>query len=288
MSCFQGALMAAAGGSVLEELFSRDHKEKNKNKKMIVALEPFDVLCGKGKPIQKHPGNKLLRLLIDQNCHRYNKAPRLERRAIANEIVQGIKCNVGKLPGRFLRFCESAEEVGWREVSDAASIDKVSHCFRARRNLGPEISSSFSEGGSSLVVSTMITASATKRYGFVTPSSPRMGRQLINATHQEGLSNSIAASPQVTKHSASDEVINGAGNNIHLSSSVVGVLLGGPRHAATSSSGLLTHLYKQQEERHKMDESFVDLFPVHDDDDDDDDDVFLSRSQHQDSTSSRK
>ena len=115
---------------------------------MMVALEPFfDVLCGKGKPIQKFPGNKLFRLLIDQNCHRYNKACCREKRAIANEIVQGIKSNIGKLPGRFLRFCESAEqEGGWREVSDAAAIDKVRHCFRARKNMGPGVSSSFSGG----------------------------------------------------------------------------------------------------------------------------------------------
>ena len=102
---------------------------------MIVSLEPFDVLLGRGKPIQKRLGNRLIRLLIDQNCNRYNKAPRLEKRAIANEIVQGIKSNNGKLPGRFLRLCGSTEQEGWKEVSDAVAIDKVSHIFRARRNL---------------------------------------------------------------------------------------------------------------------------------------------------------
>jgi hypothetical protein len=126
------------------------HKERNKKKQsttktMIDAPDPFDVLFGRGKPIQKHPGNKLLRLLIDQNCHRYNKAPRLERRAIANEIVQGIKSNNGKLPGRFLRPRESEdqeEEHGWEEATDKVAIDKVSHCFRARRSLAPEKASS--------------------------------------------------------------------------------------------------------------------------------------------------
>jgi hypothetical protein len=129
---------------------------------MIIAPEPFDVLCGKGKPIQKHPGNKLLRLLIDQNCHRYNKAPRLERRAISNEIVHGIKSNHGKLPGRFLRLCAGSateqEGCSWMEVRDAVAIDKVSHCFRARRNLAPEILSSSCSGGGSLV--SMINTSA--------------------------------------------------------------------------------------------------------------------------------
>jgi hypothetical protein len=187
---------------------------------MMVALEPFDVLCGKGKPIQKHPGNTLLRLLIDQNCNRYNKAPRREKRAIANEIVQGIKSNIGKLPGRFLRFCESAEQEGWSEVSDAAAIDKVSHCFRARKNLVPEMSSSSSEGNSLV---SMITTSAKPACGFTPP--PRMGHHHINGRHQERLSTTIA-SPQVIieeqKQDASYQAIHGAGNNIHFSSFVVG------------------------------------------------------------------
>jgi hypothetical protein len=111
--------------------FKKDQQQEET--KMILAPEPFDVLFGRGKPIQKRPGNKLLRLLIDQNSQRYNRAPRLEKRAIANEIVQGIKSNNGKFPGRFLRLCGSTEQQGWKQVSDAVAIDKVSHCFRARR-----------------------------------------------------------------------------------------------------------------------------------------------------------
>jgi hypothetical protein len=59
--------------------------------------------------------------------------------------VQGIKSNIGKSPGRFLRLCGSAEqEGGWKgDRSNAVAIDKVSNCFRAaRRNLAQEISSS--------------------------------------------------------------------------------------------------------------------------------------------------
>jgi hypothetical protein len=112
---------------------------------IIDAPEPFDVLLGRGKAIQKRPGNKLIRLLVDQNCHRCNQAPRQEKRATANEIVQGVKLKIGKLPGRFLRICGSAEEEGWQEVSNAVAIDKVSHIFRARRNRAQKSSSS---GGS--------------------------------------------------------------------------------------------------------------------------------------------
>jgi hypothetical protein len=114
---------------------------ENSKKQMDMIDEPelFDVLCGRGKPIQKHPGNMLLHRLIDKNCHIYHTAPRLKRRAIANEIVQGLKSKIGKLPGRFL-LREIAEE-GWKEVSDNDAIDKVSHCFRARRKSTQEMSS---------------------------------------------------------------------------------------------------------------------------------------------------
>jgi hypothetical protein len=107
---------------------------------MIDAPEPFDVVLGRGKAIQRRPGNKLIRLLIDQNFHRYNQAPRQQKKAIANEIVQGIKSKIGKLPGRFLRLCGSAEQGEWKEVGDAVAIDKVSHIFRARRNLAQKSS----------------------------------------------------------------------------------------------------------------------------------------------------
>lgn len=142
-----------------------DRRPSRRNKKattiMIDTPDPFDVLFARGRPIQNHPGNMLLRLLIDQNCHRYNKAPRLEKSAIAKEIVQGIKSNNGKLPGRFLRRCggDSSRrggtqgKEGWKEVSDHVAIDKVSHCFRARKTCLAQRTfssfSSFSGGGSS-------------------------------------------------------------------------------------------------------------------------------------------
>lgn len=243
---------------------------------MIVAPELFDILCGKGKPIQKHPGNVLLRLLIDQNSHRYNKAPRLKRRAIANEIVQGLKSNTGKLPGRFLRFCdESAEEQeGWTEVSNAEAIDKVSHCFRARRNLAPGMSSSFS--GVSLVSMTSTSSSVVVSdddiaCGFTAPTRTMTDHNHMDADrhHQEQLSTCIV-SPQVpmpgrgsnawwwsmTEEQRQDassfyQSIRGVGtsNKPPFTSFVVDA---GPQQSATiSSGGSLTHLYEHQEEQER-------------------------------------
>jgi hypothetical protein len=172
-------------------LFPRAHTSaisirNTTSQKMIDAPEPFDVLLGRGKAIQKRPGNKLIRLLIDQNCHRYNQAPRQQKRAIANEIVQGIKSKIGKLPGRFLRLCGSAEQGEWKEVSNAIAIDKVSHIFRARRNLAQKSSSS-----GSLARMPEISAVAAddflsnhEKYAFTTPTN-MLGPPLLLSNLQD-------------------------------------------------------------------------------------------------------
>jgi hypothetical protein len=98
--------------------------------------EPFDVLCGRGKPIQNHPGNVILHRIIDEQCLRYHNAPRLRKRGIADELVQAIKNSSGleqQLPGRFIRHEEDDRGAYWKEISEDAARDKVSHCFRARR-----------------------------------------------------------------------------------------------------------------------------------------------------------
>jgi hypothetical protein len=228
-------------------LFLKAHKEI-KRQKMIDAPEPFDVLLGRGKPIQKRLGNKLIRLLIDKNSHRYDKAPRLEKRAIANEIVQSIKSNNGKLPGRFLRLCGSAEQEGWKEVSDAVAIDKVSHIFRARRNLAQESSSS-----GSLLAKRMREISAVaddfsrpaEKYSFITTPTTLGPRPLLfdpQNCQQEGQSARPPASVTTTSsfhyaiHAASNSsLIIGAGQ--HASSDMI--MWTPPCHEKTSTVELV-------------------------------------------------
>jgi hypothetical protein len=189
---------------------------------MIDAPEPFDVLLGRGKAIQKRPGNKLIRLLIDKNCHRYNQAPRQQKRAIANEIVQSIKSKNGKLPGRFLRLCGSAEQGEWTEVSNAVAIDKVSHIFRARRNRAQKSSSSFTSLARMLETSAVAAddISHHEKHAFTTPTNLLGPRLLLSnlqdcqhggqparspasvATTSSPLTTSVVMSPLKTMHYA--------------------------------------------------------------------------------------
>jgi hypothetical protein len=116
----------------------RSHDNSNRRSR-IDRPEQFDILCGRGKPTQNHPGNVILHQIVDEHCERYHSAPRLLKRGIADEIVQAIKksrCQhyEQQQPGRFImREQEGNGGVYWKEISDDAARDKVSHCFRARR-----------------------------------------------------------------------------------------------------------------------------------------------------------
>jgi hypothetical protein len=91
----------------------------------IVVPGPHDVLLGRGKPLQKHPGNLRYHHIIESFEDRYESAMKLEKTTIAKEIVQQIK----DAEGRFLR----QDNTGWVEIDDAAARYKVSHTFRNHR-----------------------------------------------------------------------------------------------------------------------------------------------------------
>jgi len=86
---------------------------------------PSDVLLGKGKPIQKHPGNVRLHAVVSSLLPKYDAAKRSERTKITNKVVEMVKA----LPSRFL----SKDSGVWIEVHDAKARDKVSGLFRTQR-----------------------------------------------------------------------------------------------------------------------------------------------------------
>jgi hypothetical protein len=96
---------------------------------MIRVPKDFDILCGRGRRVQEHMGNVLLHRLLDMHIARYTVAPRNNRKHMATEIVQAMKRN----GTRFLKRDGANGEVIWREIDDDAATEKVSHCFRSRR-----------------------------------------------------------------------------------------------------------------------------------------------------------
>lgn len=131
----------------LSNSISNNINNNIRRNRIIDRPNSFDVLCGRGKAIQSHPGNIILHRIVDKECERYHSAPRLNRRSIANEIVQAIKNSKQRfeqqIPGRFIRQEKDHGDAGggghggayWKEISEDEARDKVSHCFRARRLL---------------------------------------------------------------------------------------------------------------------------------------------------------
>jgi len=92
-------------------------------------IRQYDILFGRGKGVQAHPGNKRLRELVETHLDRYEKSSRLEKTLIAEMIVRTIK----DMSGRFLKIEKASNGGGWTEVDFDTSRDKIAHAFRTQR-----------------------------------------------------------------------------------------------------------------------------------------------------------
>ena len=88
---------------------------------------PRDVLMGRDKIAQCHPGNYLYLRVIDDFQERYNNAPsKKEKGMMAVEIMNMIKESGG-------RFLKMDDQFGWVEAEDSLSKDKITTAFRSKR-----------------------------------------------------------------------------------------------------------------------------------------------------------
>ena len=86
-----------------------------------------DVLLGRGKPYQNHPGNVQLKKLIDARREEFNGAPKFQKTVISWEILKMMQKEYNA------RFLERDEATGrWKECEDEAARIKVAYGFRSR------------------------------------------------------------------------------------------------------------------------------------------------------------
>lgn len=89
----------------------------------------YDVLCGRGAPIQNHEGNARMRRLVSRYTQRYMDSRKYRKQLVAEEAVRRVKrAAKGRARARFLR--RVGRENYWEEVDDRISSDKVSHALR--------------------------------------------------------------------------------------------------------------------------------------------------------------
>ena len=73
----------------------------------IVAATDLDVLLGRGKPSQRHPGNLQLSKLIEERQVEYHSADKARKVELSWEIVKAVQYELG---GRFLEKDETSGE----------------------------------------------------------------------------------------------------------------------------------------------------------------------------------
>ena len=88
-----------------------------------------DILLGRGRAAQLHPGNKELLQIATERLDEYKKADRFTKTCISLEIIQRVEQHNG---GKFLEYNKKTNQ--WEPVQPALRVrDKVSNLFRSLR-----------------------------------------------------------------------------------------------------------------------------------------------------------
>ena len=83
-----------------------------------------DILHGKGKTIQNHPGNVHLRLLVESNIDEYHAAyNQVDKMKVVYKVFSEIQASS-------CRFLEKDNDGWWRESLDGDAMDKVRMLFQ--------------------------------------------------------------------------------------------------------------------------------------------------------------
>lgn len=102
------------------------------NAARVDKLGKMDVVFGRGKGYQNHPGNKRMRSIIDRYKIKYHTLKRAEKKHLVekvyNEIIEGGVRFVKKV----------SDEDSWILVDEPIAMQKVSHTLRCRKLKGAD------------------------------------------------------------------------------------------------------------------------------------------------------
>lgn len=88
------------------------------------AINPNDVLLGRGGNTFRHVGNRKFREQARVLAHRYSQSTKLEKSQLSRSLMQSVKQL--NPPGRFLK----KEKDFWVEVDEYVAREKASQCLR--------------------------------------------------------------------------------------------------------------------------------------------------------------
>jgi hypothetical protein len=110
----------------LEKQRIKERRTKPRRKRILVPGR-FDVLFGKGWPVQTHIGNVKFRGLVADCRKTYEKTGNGKK----HEVIQAVVETVNQSSGLFLK----ADDDAWIRVGDAAANNKVGAHFRTLRGV---------------------------------------------------------------------------------------------------------------------------------------------------------
>jgi hypothetical protein len=199
------------------------HRDDTDGGKIYVPRK-YDVLLGRGRPLQDHPGNLRFHKIINRSRSAYLNSRKEGKAGIAKEVLYEIKTSKkspesninqpptgdgggdgvdspssGGEPGRFLKKVGDAsaheKETYWIEVSQEVAIEKISHALRGRprsetsnRSDGSGGSKVNSVGGKNQSGGNNTSGGNSKRKG---PPSPPTDETAPNAGLTTGVCTSI-------------------------------------------------------------------------------------------------
>ena len=92
---------------------------------------PGDILLGRGKSIQNHPGNIRYRAIIEKNLGRFESAT---QRGAKAELVKGVLRQIYSSGANFWQLDKSSQNKNknkrWTPADEKTAFEKVSHSFR--------------------------------------------------------------------------------------------------------------------------------------------------------------
>jgi hypothetical protein len=93
---------------------------------------PLDVLCGRGLPFQKYPGNLHMHEVVERHKNEYNVARRSDKPRVVKRIIQEIRDTGARFLRPYGEFNSNDQDL-WVEADDDIVYDKISHVLRHRK-----------------------------------------------------------------------------------------------------------------------------------------------------------
>lgn len=106
------------------------------NAERVKTMNKYDVVFGRGRGHQNHPGNLRMRNIVEKYKAQYHSLKRQEKR----EMVGAVYKEIIEDGAKFLKKVD--DEDAWVKVDVPVALQKVSHTLRCRKNVEKQVAES--------------------------------------------------------------------------------------------------------------------------------------------------